>query len=65
MSGGRAAERVSAHDFAEWHLRKAVPYGIYDLTANTGWVNLGTDRDSGACAVDSIRCWWDGPGRAA
>ena len=37
-----AAERVSVHDFADQELGKAVPYGIYDLTANTGWVNVGT-----------------------
>jgi hypothetical protein len=42
-----------------------VPYGIYDLTANTGWVNVGTDHDTGAFAVASIRSWWNGPGRAA
>ena len=58
-------ERVSVHDFADEELGKAVPYGIYDLTANTGWVNVGTDHDTGAFAVASIRSWWNGPGRAA
>jgi hypothetical protein len=48
-------ERVSVHDFADEELGKAVPYGIYDLTANTGWVNVGTDHDTGAFAVASIR----------
>ena len=58
-------ERVSVHDFADKDLGKAVPYGIYDLTANTGWVNVGTDHDTGAFAVASIRSWWNGLGRAA
>ena len=52
-------ERVSVHDFADEELGKAVPYGIYDLTANTGWVNVGTDHDTGAFAVASIRSWWE------
>jgi len=58
-------ERVLVHDFADEELGRAVPYGIYDLTANTGWVNVGTDHDTGAFAVASIRSWWHGPGRAA
>ena len=58
-------ERVSVHDFADEELGKVVPYGIYDLTANTGWVNVGTDHDTGAFAVASIRSWWNGPGQAA
>ena len=40
-----------------------MPYGIYDLTANTGWVNVGTDDDTGAFAVASIRSWWEAIGR--
>ena len=58
-------ERVNVHDFADKQLGKAVPYGVYDLTANTGWVNIGTDHDTGAFAVASIRGWWDTIGRAA
>ena len=58
-------ERVSVHDFADEELGKVVPYGIYDLTANTGWVNVGTDHDTGAFAVASIRSWWKAIGRAA
>lgn len=58
-------ERVSVHDFPDKDLGKAVPYGVYDLTANTGWVNVGTDHDTGAFAVASIRSWWDTLGRAA
>ena len=45
-------------------LGKAIPYGIYDVAANTGWVNVGTDHDTAAFAVESIRRWWNG-GRAA
>ena len=43
MGAAGQPERVSVHDFADEELGKAVPYGIYDLTANTGWVNVGTD----------------------
>jgi len=46
------------HDFPDDSLGKAVPYGIYDLAANTGWVNVGTDHDTAAFAVESIRRWW-------
>jgi hypothetical protein len=41
-----------------------VPYGIYDVAANTGWVNVGTDHDTAAFAVESIRRWWNGAGQA-
>ncbi|MFE2738890.1 ISAzo13 family transposase [Streptomyces sp. NPDC059349] len=57
--------RVDTHDFPDRELGKAVPYGIYDVTANTGWVNVGTDHDTAAFAVESIRRWWNGAGRAA
>ncbi|MFF0110610.1 ISAzo13 family transposase [Streptomyces hirsutus] len=56
---------VHVHDFADPQLGKAIPYGIYDLAANTGWVNVGTDHDTAAFAVESIRRWWLGQGRAA
>lgn len=39
-------------------LGKVAPYGVYDVGANTGWVNVGTDADTGAFAVESIRRWW-------
>lgn len=42
---------------------KAIPYGIYDITANTGWVSVGTDHDTAAFAVASIRRWWQARGR--
>ncbi|GHG25210.1 hypothetical protein GCM10017667_71430 [Streptomyces filamentosus] len=48
---------VRVHDFAVPQLGKAIPYGIYDLAANTGWVNVGTDHDTAAFAVESIRRW--------
>jgi hypothetical protein len=46
-----------------WRLGKAIPYGIYDLAADTGWVNVGTDHDTAAFAVESIRRWWNDSGR--
>ena len=45
------------HDF-KGELGRAVPYGVYDMTANAGWVNVGTDADTGPFAVESIRRWW-------
>ncbi|MFJ7281091.1 ISAzo13 family transposase [Kitasatospora sp. NPDC098663] len=56
--------RVLTHDFPDKELGKAVPYGIYDVAANTGWVNVGTDHDTAAFAVESIRRWWNAVGRA-
>ncbi|MFB9601359.1 ISAzo13 family transposase, partial [Saccharothrix longispora] len=55
--------KVDTHDFPDTTLGKAVPYGIYDLAANTGWVNVGTDHDTAAFAVESIRRWWKTAGR--
>jgi Rhodopirellula transposase DDE domain len=55
---------VNVHDFADKDLGKVAPYGVYDLTANTGWVNVGTDADTGAFAVESIRRWWTSEGTA-
>ena len=57
-------ERVQVHDF-KGELGRAVPYGVYDMTANAGWVNVGTDADTGAFAVESIRRWWHKIGKAA
>jgi hypothetical protein len=62
--GGREWEpagqprKVNVHDFADKELGKVAPYGVYDITANTGWVNVGTDADTGQFAVESIRRWW-------
>jgi len=50
--------RVRVHDFADKKLGKAIPYGIYDLTANLGWVSVGIDHDTAEFAVATIRRWW-------
>jgi Rhodopirellula transposase DDE domain len=54
---------VRTHDFIDKDLGKAIPYGVYDLAANAGWVNVGTDHDTAAFAVESIRRWWKAMGR--
>ncbi|MFE2942941.1 ISAzo13 family transposase [Streptomyces sp. NPDC059255] len=54
--------KVSTHDFPS-QAEKAIPYGIYDTAANTGWVSIGTDHDTAAFAVASIRRWWQAVGR--
>lgn len=51
-------EQVRVHDFKIPELGKAVPYGVYDIAANAGWVSVGIDHDTAAFAVESIRCWW-------
>jgi len=56
-------ERVKVHDFPAPSVPRAYPYGIYDLGRNTGFVNVGTDHDTGAFAVASIRGWWRAEGR--
>jgi transposase len=56
-------EPVRVHDFKIPELGKVAPYGIYDIAANTGWINLGIDHDTAAFAVESIRRWWQGLGR--
>ena len=49
---------VNVHDFADPVLGKVIPYGVYDMTANKGWVNVGIDHDTAEFAVESIRrCW--------
>jgi len=57
-----ARVKVDTHDFLDRELGKAIPYGVYDLAANTGWVNVGTDHDTAAFAVASIRRWWQSVG---
>jgi transposase len=57
-------QRVNVHDFADKNLGKAIPYGIYDVSANTGWVTVGTDHDTSAFAVATLRRWWDTIGKA-
>jgi hypothetical protein len=56
---------VRTHDFIDKELGKAIPYGVYDVAANAGWVNVGTDHDTAAFAVESIRRWWKAMGQAA
>lgn len=56
-------ERVQVHDFP-LEGGKVAPYGVYDLTQNSGWVNLGTSADTAEFAVESIRRWWLKMGRA-
>ena len=55
--------KTSVHDFVDRQLGKIAPYGVYDIAANTGWVNVGTDADTATFAVESIRRWWNGMGR--
>jgi hypothetical protein len=50
--------RVNTHDFPDPDLGKAIPYGVFDVTANQGWVTVGTDHDTPDFAVQSIRTWW-------
>jgi hypothetical protein len=56
-------EAVRVHDFVDRDLGKAIPYGVYDLAANRGWVSVGTDHDTPAFAVQTVRRWWEQMGR--
>jgi len=58
-------QRVRVHDFLLPAKGKAIPYGVYDLTRNAGWVSVGIDHDTAAFAVNSIRRWWRTMGRRA
>lgn len=58
-------EEVNVHDFENPALGKAIPYGIYDVGRNAGWVNVGHDHDTAPFAVESIRRWWQAAGRSA
>ena len=55
-------EEVRVHDFLIKEFGRAVPYGIYDLAANAGWVSVGVDHDTAAFAVQTIRTWWHSVG---
>ncbi len=57
-------ERVDVHDFPDPELGKAIPYGVYDVGANTGWVNVGVDHETAAFAVNTLRSWWNCLGKA-
>jgi hypothetical protein len=59
----QTAEQVNGHDFPAPSVPRAYPYGIYDLSRNRGFVNVGTDHDTATFAVASIRGWWDHEGR--
>ena len=56
-------EPVNVHDFIDPKLKRAVPYGVYDITNNVGWVSVGTDHDTAAFAVNTIRHWWRAMGK--
>ena len=56
-------QRVNVHDFEDKKLGKVVPYGVYDVTANTGFVSVGITSDTAEFAVQSIRCWLERMGR--
>jgi len=68
-NGGRAwrpkgqPEEVRVYDFKIPELGRVTPYGVYDLAANAGWVSVGIDHDTAACAVATIRHWWEQGGR--
>jgi hypothetical protein len=55
-------EKGNVHDFPDPRVGKAIPYGIYDLGWDLGWVNVGVDHDTSCFAVESIRQWWLGMG---
>lgn len=52
-------ELVRVHDFKDKQLGKAIPYGVYDIGSDQGWVNVGIDHDTAQFAVNSIRSWWE------
>jgi len=68
-NGGRAwrphrrPTQVRVHDFLDPLLGKAIPYGVYDLANNEGWVSVGIDHDTAEFAVNAIRLWWTRMGR--
>jgi len=63
-NGGReyqpkgSPEEVRTHDFMDKELGKAIPYGVYDMTVNEGWVSVGIDHDTAYFATESLRRWW-------
>jgi Rhodopirellula transposase DDE domain len=58
-------ELVNVHDFPDKELGKAIPYGVYDIGANAGFVAVGSDHDTAAFAAATIGRWWDMAGQAA
>ena len=67
-NGGRAwqpqgqPELVRIYDFVDKRLGQGIPYGVYDPTANVGWVSVGSDHDTAAFAVETLRRWWHNMG---
>ena len=59
------APKVRVHDFKDPELGKAIPYGIYDMAQNVGWVGVGVDHDTAEFAVETIRRWWRHLGTAS
>ena len=64
-NGARAGDpqQVKVHDFLDPALGKANPYGVYDVSTDTGWIAVGTDHDTSAFAVNTIRSWWNAIGK--
>jgi len=58
-------EAVNVYDFVDKRVGKAIPYGIYDVGRNAGWVNVGQDHDTAQFAIESLRRWWHSIGRPA
>lgn len=58
-------EVVNVYDFVDKQVGKAIPYGIYDVGRNAGWVNVGQDHDTAQFATESLRRWWQTVGRVA
>jgi len=56
-------QRVRVHDFIDKKVGKAIPYGVYDIGKDQGWVNVGRDADTATFAVESIRGWWSSMGK--
>lgn len=59
------AQEVKVHDFIDKNLGKAIPYGVYDVAQNKGFVSVGIDNDTAEFAVETIRRWWDKIGRSS
>lgn len=58
-------EPVKVHDFPDKELGKVIPYGVYDMASNRGWVSVGVDHDTAEFAVATLRRWWTHMGRLA
>ena len=55
----KSPQRVDVHDFPDPEERKAIPFGIYDLASDEGWVSVGDDHDTAAFALNALRRWWE------